>query len=94
MRITAIAAATCIWWRGWRPVPTDPPPLGAEVLGLCSYTGVLSVTARLVEPSGYRHWDRWHHSFPTHWQNLPRALPLTPAPPASAPIYERSTEPK
>lgn len=74
----------------WRSIETDPPPVGLEILGLCSYTGVRSVTAFLVEPNGYMHWDRWHHSFPTHWTDLPDALPRTKAPPASAPIYERS----
>lgn len=73
----------------WLPIAGDQPPLGLEVLGLCSWTGVRSVATRLMEPNGYVHWDRWHHSFPTHYQLLPDALPLTERPPAKPPIYER-----
>jgi hypothetical protein len=75
--------------RGWRPITASIPPPGLEVLGLCSWTGVRSVATRVVSPTGYVSWDRWHHSFPTHYQLLPDALPLTPAPPARPPIYER-----
>jgi hypothetical protein len=70
---------------GWREVATDPPPIGVQVLGLCSYTGWRGVTV-LRDDIFLRLWDNWYINHPTHWQELPPALPLTPEPPAMAPI--------
>ncbi|MDZ4328680.1 MAG: hypothetical protein U1A73_27250 [Pseudomonas sp.] len=75
-------------WRGWRPVATDPPPVGELVLGLCSYTGLRAVTARR-DDIHFRQWDNWYINHPTHWTDIPRALPRTAAPPAMPDIIAR-----
>jgi hypothetical protein len=85
--------ALLIWLRGWRPVATDPPPLGMPVLGLCSYTGVRSVTARR-EDIYFRRWDYWHINHPTHWIEMPPALLRTPQPKAMVPVCEINTKSK
>lgn len=72
-------------WRGWRTVATDPPPVGQVVLGLCSYTGLRAVTARR-DDIHFRQWDNWYINHPTHWTDIPRALPRTAAPPSMQPI--------
>lgn len=87
----ALVFAALLWWRGWRPVATDPPPVGIEVLGLCSHTGVRSVTARR-EDIRFRRWDRWHINHPTHWMLLPDALPRTTPQEPMAPIYQRPSD--
>ncbi len=85
-----IVAVLLAWrMRRWRSVTTDPPPLGVQVLGLCDYTGVRSVTARREGPAA-RRWDHWHINHPTHWDHIPDALPLAAEPPAAPPIIEQT----
>lgn len=79
------------FWRGWRPVASDPPPLGVKVLGLCDYTGVRSVTARR-DDIYFRRWDSWYTNHPTHWMHLPASLPRAQEPPAMAPLYDSSNK--
>jgi hypothetical protein len=78
--------ALLLAWRGWRPVASDPPPIGVRVLGLCDYTGVRSVTARR-EDIYFRRWDNWYVNHPTHWMRMLDALPRAQEPPAMAPLY-------
>ncbi len=73
-------------WPGtWISIADDPPPLGLQVLGLCDYTGVRSVTARMDDIK-LRQWQHWHMNHPTHWRHLPPALALAEEPPAAPPI--------